>query len=221
MKSRLYIAILFIGFATQTQTQAQSQSQVQTQSKYETSMQKALDLWTAEQPQEAANVFERIAAAEPTEWLPPFYAAQIKVFSSFNEKDKARLTSTLNKAQELMNIAKTNSDDANPEIMVLEAQYYTAWISFDGQQYGMQYAAKVAAIYQKALAIAPNNPRVIMGKAEWDMGSASYFGGDASIYCKDIKRALELYKTEEPESPIHPAGGDDHAREVLARNCGE
>ncbi|MGJ8667230.1 MAG: hypothetical protein ACSHW7_12745 [Patiriisocius sp.] len=209
MKTILYIAILFVGFATQAQ------------SKYEKGMQKALDLWKAEKPQEASNLFERIATAEPTEWLPNFYAAQIQVFSSFGMKDKAKLTATLNKAQELMNLAKTNSENPNPEIMVLEAQYYTAWIAFDGQQYGMQYAGKVAELYQKALAIAPNNPRVIMGKAEWDMGSAAYFGGDAKVYCKDIKRAIELYKTEVPESPIHPSGGEEHAQEVLARNCGE
>ncbi|GEQ85904.1 hypothetical protein ULMS_14120 [Patiriisocius marinistellae] len=209
MKTIIYITLLFVGFATQAQ------------SKYEMGMQNALELWRADKPQEAANLFERIGAAEPTEWLPPFYTSQINVFKAFNEKDKAKITATLNKAQEFLNLAKTNGGGSNPEVMILEAQYYTAWIAFDGQQYGMQYAGKVAELYKKAAAISPDNPRVVMGKAEWDMGSAAYFGGDASIYCKDIKRAIELYKTEVPESSIHPSGGEEHAQDVLARNCGK
>ena len=45
------------------------------QSKYEDGMQKALDLWGADKPWKAVNLFERIASAEPDEWLPPYYAA--------------------------------------------------------------------------------------------------------------------------------------------------
>ena len=189
------------------------------QSSYEKGMTKALDLWEANKDMEAVQLFERVASVETEEWLPSFYAAQIITFSSFGIKDKEELSLKLNKALELINIAKTNSPEDNVELMVLEAQYYTSWIAFDGMTYGMKYAGKVGELYQKANALAPNNPRVVMSKAEWDMGSAQFMGTDPKTYCKDIERAITLFETFEPESAIHPSGGLDRAQEVLARSC--
>ncbi|MFT4942758.1 MAG: hypothetical protein ACI9RL_001238 [Candidatus Paceibacteria bacterium] len=210
MKSILYITLCFISFSAVAQNQ------------YETGMQKALKLWKAEKPQEAVQLFERIASAETAEWLPNFYASQILVFSGFNEKENTVFTATMAKALTLLNMAKTNTGALpNAEIMVLEAQYYTAWVAFDGLTYGMQYAGKVAALYQKAAAIAPNNPRVVLGKAEWDIGSAKFFGGDVSAYCNEVTRAIGLFETFTPESDLHPSGGQEHAMQVQQQNCGK
>lgn len=188
------------------------------QSKYEKGMQKAFGLWSAEKPWEAANMFERIAQAEPDNWLPAFYAAQINVVYSFGEKDEAKLTAQLAKARDFLNDAMAISKD-NPEIMVLDAQYYTAWVAFDGQRYGMQYAGKVAQIYQEAAKIAPANPRVVLGKAEWDMGSAQFFGQPVDAYCEDISRAIELFETFKPESQFHPSRGINRAKQVQEQSC--
>ena len=207
MKSIIYITTVLISLTSFAQ------------SPYEKGMTKALGLWSEGNTTEAVQLFERISSAEPEEWLPSFYAAQILTYSSFGEKDKDKVTTTLNKALELMNTAKTNSPEKNAELMVLEAQYYTSWISFDGMTYGMKYAGKVGELYQKALTLAPDNPRVVLGKAEWDMGSAEYFGGDVKSYCKDVERSIELFSTFKPESSLHPSGGLEHAQEVLARSC--
>lgn len=208
MKKIVYIAILFIGCAALGQT------------KYEQGMRKAFDLWENDQPWEASNLFERIAAAEPDNWLPPLYIAQINVYNSFSEKDEATLTAQLNKARDFINDAKAISPN-NPEILVIEAQMLTAWIVFDGQKYGMSYSPKIAQLYEKAYAIAPNNPRVVMGKAEWGMGSAQFFGQPVTPYCKDIEKAIELFASDQPESEFHPSGGLDHAKEVMNTSCKE
>mgnify|MGYP005823879627 CR=1 FL=1 len=188
------------------------------QSKYEVGMQKALDLWTAQSHWEAANLFERIAQAEPDNWLPPYYVAQINIIYSFGEKDETKLTAQLGKARDFLNDAMAISKE-NAELMVLEAQFYTAWVAFDGQRYGMQYAGKVAQIYQKAFAIAPDNPRVVLGKAEWDMGSAQFFGQSVAAYCKDITKAIALFEIFVPESEFHPKAGVDRANQVQETNC--
>lgn len=190
------------------------------QSKYEVGMQKAFDLWQEDKVWEAANMFERIAQAEQEKWLPPYYVAQINVIKSFGEKDKTKISAQLEKAQDFINLAKTNSNE-NPEILVLEAQWYTAWIAFDGQQYGMKYSGKVQQLYSKALEIAPNNPRVILSKAEWDMGSATFFNQPLDPYCKDIRRAIELFATFKPEGKFYPTYGEDRARMILDKNCKE
>jgi hypothetical protein len=188
------------------------------QVKYEEGMQKAFELWKADKPWEAANLFERIAQAEPDNWLPPFYVAQINVFQSFSEKDKEKLTAQLDKARDFLNDAKAISKD-NPEIMVLEAQWHTAWIVFDGQQYGMTYSGKVAALYQAALKLAPDNPRVVFGKVEWDMGSARFFGQPIQPFCEELQRAIDLFPTFKPEGEFYPQGGEAYARSVLETNC--
>ena len=166
------------------------------QNKYEAGMKKAFDLWEEDKLTEAANLFERIAKAEPDNWLPPFYAGYILVLSSFEIKDETQHKSQLDKAKDLLNTAANISPD-NAEIIIAQALHNTSYINFDGQKYGMTMSGKNVGLYDKALKLAPNNPRVILAKAEWDMGSARYFGSSIEPYCKDVERALELF-AEQP-----------------------
>lgn len=185
------------------------------QDQYAKGMQKAFQLWGEGKTTEASNMFERITTAEMDNWLPYYYVASINTIASFGEKDKEKLTQQLEKAKEYIDLAKAISPD-NPEIMVQEAMINTAWIAFDGATYGMTLSGKNTAIYAKALELAPENPRVVFSKAEWDMGSAKYFGQDVTPYCKDVERALELFDTFKAESDFHPNWGKERAEEVLA-----
>ena len=184
------------------------------QGNYEKGMQKAFELWGSNQSTEAANLFERIAAAETDNWLPAYYAAQINIINSFGEKDEEKLSAQLKKAQNLINDATAISKD-NAEIMVLQALHHTAWVAFDGATYGMTLSPKVVELYAKAEAIAPNNPRVVYCKADWSMGSARYFGQDTTPYCKDLEKAMQLFADFEPESPFHPKWGKERAEQIL------
>ena len=192
---------------------------VNSQTNYEKGMQKAFQLWGSDKPIEASNLFERIAAAETDNWLPPYYAAQIKIVNSFGLKDEKKLTAQLNKAQDLINDATAISKD-NPEIMVLQALLYTAWVAYDGATYGMTLSGKVVELYTKATLMAPENPRVKYCKAEWDMNSAKYFGQDVTPFCKDLETALELFAKFKPETPLHPNWGKERASQIL-ESCGK
>tara|TARA_R110000772_G_scaffold243897_1_gene356865 strand:- start:346 stop:993 length:648 start_codon:yes stop_codon:yes gene_type:complete len=215
MKKITIILILLISFKGISQT-----TETETKTKYQLGMTKAFDLWANDKSWEAANLFERIATAEPNNWLPNFYVAQVNVLNSFNEKDKAKLTAQLGKARDFLNDAKAISKN-NPEIMVLEAQWYTAWVVFDGQQYGMTYSAKIAGIYKEANVLAPDNPRVILGKTEWDMGTAQFFGQPIDKYCPEVQRAVALFDTFVPEGEFFPQGGKEYAESVMAKTCKE
>jgi hypothetical protein len=183
------------------------------QTNYDKGMQKAFQLWGSD-PAEASNVFERIATAEPDNWLPLYYAAQINILQSFGMQDQKKLTAQLNKAQDLLNDANAISKD-NPELMVLQALLHTAWVAYDGATYGMTLSGKVTSIYAHAEQIAPENPRVVLSKAEWGMGSARYFGQDTKPFCKDVEQALELFTNFKPESPYHPKWGKERAEQIL------
>lgn len=184
------------------------------QSQYDQGMTKAFTLWQTQKTSEAAQLFERIATAEKDNWLPPFYAAELIIIDCFSIKDEAVLTAKLNKAQQFLDKASAISQN-NPEIIITQALLNTAYIAFDGQKYGMTLSAKNTALYEKALQIAPNNPRVVMAKAEWGMGSAKYFGQSIEPYCKNIKKAIELFKKEKPAGKYYPHGGIERAQEVL------
>ncbi|NMH86284.1 hypothetical protein [Flavivirga algicola] len=188
---------------------------IHSQTNYEKGMQKAFELWGSNNPIEASNMFERIAKAESDNWLPSYYAAQINITSSFGEKDEKKLTAQLKKAQDLINDATAISKD-NPEILVMQALLHTAWVAFDGATYGATLSGKVVELYARASQIAPKNPRVVYCQAEWNMGSARYFGQDTTPFCKDLERAIELFVNFKPETPFHPNWGKERAAQVLA-----
>ncbi len=185
------------------------------QDQYTKGMEKAFQLWGEQKIVDASNLFERIAMAEPDNWLPHYYVAQINTLISFGETNKEKLTQQLEKAKEFLDLAKAISPN-NPELLVQEALINTAWIAFDGATYGMTLSGKNVQLYQQAMALAPENPRVIFSKAEWDMGSARYFGKDTTPYCKDVEKALELFATFKSEIPFYPKWGKERAEQVLA-----
>ena len=188
--------------------------------KYEKGMAKAFELWKDGQPWEAANLFERIAQAEPDNWLPPFYVAQVNVLYSFSEKDEEKLTAQLKKAQDFLNDAKALSKD-NPEILVLQAQLHTAWIVFDGAKYGMTLSPIINQLYDEAYKLEPGKPRVAFGRVEWKLGTARFFGQDTKPFCEELKQAVALFDTYETKGAFYPNGGGDYARQSLAQNCKE
>lgn len=173
------------------------------QSKYESGMKKAFQLWSENKTLEATQLFERIAKAEPSKWKPAYYFANIETISSFGIKDEATLNAKLKKAKEYLDLAKSNSEN-NPEIIIAEALINTAYIAFDGQKYGMTLSGKNAQLYAKALAIAPKNPRVVLAYAEWNIGTARYFGNPITQYCSQIEQAIALAKEEKNTEAFYP-----------------
>ena len=202
MKNLIFIAFVLISVMTEAQTN------------FEKGMTKAFDLWAADKIDEAENLFERIANAEKEEWLPHYYLAQINSIKSWNVKDEAKLKAQLDKAQAHLNTAlemKVN----NAELLVMQAQVYTNWISYDGMTYGMKYAAKVTELYEKAQQIQPKNPRVAMCKADWAMGSAKYFGKDPAPFCKQVEESITLFENFKAASKLHPTWGANRATAII------
>lgn len=185
------------------------------QSAYEKGMQKAFQFWGTNKTVEASNLFERISKAEKENWLPSYYAAQVNIVACFTEKDKTILTSKLAKAQQLLDHSMSISKN-NPELLVMQAMLHTAWVVFDGATYGPKLSGKVAALYEKAAIIAPENPRVVFCKADWGMGAARFFGKDTKPYCEDIERSLELFSKFENKTPFYPQWGKERAQQILS-----
>lgn len=184
------------------------------QSQYETGMKKAFTLWGEGNSAEASAMFERIAAAEKTNWLPSYYVALVNATDAFQTQDKEKISALLNKAQTAADNAEVISPD-NSEILVVQALIQTAWIVYDPMTNGMKLSAKVNELYAKAMKLNPDNPRAVFGKAEFALGGAKYFGGDTSAMCAEVERATKLFDTFKPETDFHPNWGKERAVETL------
>jgi hypothetical protein len=184
------------------------------QSQYESGMKKAFGLWGEGKSTEASALFERIAAAEKTNWLPSYYVALVNTTDAFQTQDKEKISALLTRAQAAIDNAELISPD-NSEIFVVQALIQTAWIVYDPMTNGMKLSGKVKDLYAKAITLNPNNPRALFGKAEFDMGGAKYFGGDTTAMCADVERSIALFDAFKPETEFHPNWGKDRAVETL------
>lgn len=184
------------------------------QSQYEKGMAEAMKLWGENKNTEASAVFERIASAEKDNWLPNYYVALVNATAAFQTKDKQIINSLLTKAQTALDI-ETVKDANNVELMVVQCMIHTAWIVYDPMTNGMKLSPVVNGIYTKAGFLAPNNPRVMFGKAEFEIGGAKYFGTDTKPLCAQIEKSIELFANFKPESPFHPTWGLERAQQAL------
>lgn len=166
---------------------------------------------------EASALFERIAAAEKTSYLPNYYVALINTTSAFSEKDKTKLNLMLTKAQDALDI-ELIKDQNNAELYAMQALIYTAWVVADPMTNGMKYSAKVMEAYAKGKAIDPNNPRIVFGEADYQIGGAKWSGVDTKPLCAQVDKAIELFATFKPETPFSPKWGLERALEVQ-KNC--
>ena len=200
------VITLFVVFVCSTLT---------AQTQYEQGMKKAFSLWGEGKNSEASAMFERIAAAEKTNWLPAYYVALVNTTQAFATKDKETVNALLTKAQAAQDQAAAIAPNES-EVMVMQAMILTAWVVADPMTNGMKFSAKVNEIYTKALIINPNNPRAVFGKAEFSMGSARYFGQDLKPMCDEVERSIGLFQNDKPASPFHPKWGLERAQQALA-----
>jgi hypothetical protein len=187
---------------------------ISAQTPYEKGMTKAFELWQSQKNTEASQLFERIGTAEKENWLPPYYLATVEIISSFNIKEEAELTAKLTRAKKYLDKAAVLSEE-NPEIIITYALLNTAYIAFDSQKYGMTLSPENTGLYKKALEIAPENPRVVLSKAEWDMGFAKFFGKPITPFCEDIAHAILMFKEEKHSIKFYPYSGLERAETIL------
>ena len=192
-------------------------SLVSAQGQFEQGMGKAFGLWKEGKNNEASDLFEKIASAEKTSWLPNYYVALVNTTSAFKIKDKEVINALLTKAQSALDVEMIKSTN-NAELYVIQAMINTAWIVSDPMVNGMKLSAKTMELYDKAETLAPENPRVVYCKAEFQIGGARYSGIDTKPLCGQIQKAIGLFATFKPETPFSPKWGLDRATTVLL-NC--
>ena len=205
MKKIITLIALFVVVISSAQTQ------------FEQGMTKAFALWKEGKTTEASALFERIASADKTSYLPNYYIALMNATAVFTEKDKTKIDLLLTKAQDALDV-EFIKDQNNAELYALQALIYTGYVVADPMTNGMKYSAKVMEAYAKAKAIDPNNPRAVFGEADYQLGGAKWTGVDTKPLCVQVDKAIELFATFKPETPFSPKWGLDRALDAQ-KNC--
>ncbi|GAB3491163.1 hypothetical protein GCM10027341_03800 [Spirosoma knui] len=164
----------------------------------------------------SANKFERIANAEPKEWLPRYYAGLNYVYLGFMGKDEAEKDKFLDQADVNLKAAEALSP-ANDELAVLKAYIAQARMVVDPTNRWQQYGPLFQAGIEKAKSLNPANPRPYALEGSSLMYTPEQFGGGPSTGCPVLKQAVEKFATFKPASELHPAWGQKNIEPLLAK----
>jgi len=193
----------------------------QTLSRYNSAVEKGLKLLdsarTADQFTVAGNHFERIAAGEPTQWLPGYYAGYCNLLSAVLGNQNAETKDAIyNKAMGYANKANALKP-ASSEILVLEAYITFMKMSVSPQNRAMSMIPQADKLLEQAMTLNPENPRAYLVKGQNTFYTPEAFGGGKTKAKAFLALAADKYKRDSPASS-EPSWGAGRCQELL-RQC--
>lgn len=168
---------------------------------------------TPESFQSIANGFERIAAAEKSEWLPKYYAAFCYVMQAMTIADKDKVDAIIDQSEKLLEEASILS--VNDEIMCIQALCKSARIGVDPMTRGMKYGMESAKILGQAKALNPNNPRVYYLEGQSKFYTPEAYGGGKKAAKELFEKAVATYAVFKPANELMPTWGDEQTMQML------
>lgn len=187
------------------------------QGKYESGMEKALEqIKTAKSAADmlsASALFERIGDAERDKWLPYYYAAYANHFSGWMDT-KADKDKVAEKSKDLL--SKAEALERNSETHCLRQMIAVQQLTVDPMARWQTYGAEGTRALEAAKQADPNNPRIYMLEGQTLMNTPEAFGGGKKVAKLLFEKAIALYETHKPASPLHPNWGKDEAVKLLA-----
>jgi len=179
-------------------------------------VEKALKQWKSND-KETIKSFERINNQYPNDRLAKYYLALTKTVNAFEEHHSVAKEKLVNEAaKEIEDLMKSYPND--PEILNLKALNLSAEIMLNPMVNGMLLMQDVQSIYAQSILLNPNNPRSILGNAEFNINTAKFRGGDIAKDCKAVRKALALLATENKNS-LEPSWGKERAENLLNNEC--
>lgn len=167
--------------------------------------------------QNIADRFEVIAAAEPKQWLPGYYAAYCYVIIALHRSDLADKDQNLDKAEADLKAAQQIAGSPTDEILVLKAYIALGRLAADPmnrwQQYGSEFSDDLAA----AKVLNPDNPRIYYLEGANILYTPEEYGGGKAVAKPVLQKAVEKFSTFKPESIISPDWGKMEADWMLSQ----
>ena len=191
MKTSIFsIALLFAACALRAQS-----------AQYTAAMTQALTrLDSAQTPadwQAVANNFSRIAAAEPAQWLPLYYASFSQVQQAFPlfQEDPARAMQTLDLAQANLDKALALAPGES-ELATLQGYLLIGRVMENPMAKGAELTPQVFGALGKASALNPENPRAAFLHGTYVLNMPEFYGGGAANAKPYFEKAAALFEKE-------------------------
>ncbi|MBK8968513.1 MAG: hypothetical protein IPM36_17975 [Lewinellaceae bacterium] len=152
---------------------------------------------TADDYQASANTFARIAAAEPAEWLPHYYAAFSNLMVGFSryEKDLNKAIYAFDQSEALLEKANALAPQES-ELAVLKAYLLIGRLMENPMALGGQITPQVFAALEKAAALNPTNPRAPFLRGTYVLNMPEFYGGGANNAKPYFEKAAALFEQE-------------------------
>lgn len=193
------------------------------QSKFESAMADALKQFGESNSPESmtavSNQFDRIATAEPGEWLPLYYSSMINCILAFQTEEPIAKQALIDNAQLKLDAAlKIASSES--ELFTLQIMIYQALMAVEPMNNGMVYGAKASGSFQTAVTLDPGNPRPYYLQGISVMYTPEQFGGGNAAALPLFAKGVELYNAFVPKSEIYPNWGKDECMKFY-QDCQE
>jgi hypothetical protein len=172
---------------------------------------------TPEDWQALANGFQRIAQAEPDEWLPLYYAALVFVEWQHQETSPDKKDQLLQQGRELADRA-AQIQPGHPEILALQGYIAMMRLSIDPATRAQEMAPTAMGLLQQAVQTDPGNPRARMLLAQMKFGTAAFFGAGTEEPCEEFGESIRLFDAAVPAEELMPSWGREMA-EYFAGQC--
>lgn len=164
-----------------------------------------------------ANRFERIAAAEPKEWLPKYYAAYANVMLGFVAPTLTEKDQYLDKANALLKDAEAIAGKPNDEIEILKAYQSQIHLAADPMNRWQADGEKFQGYLQSAKSINADNPRIYYLEGSSLFFTPEEYGGGKKVAKPMLEMAQQKFTTFQPASGIHPDWGKMETEWMLSQ----
>lgn len=192
-------------------------AKAQENGKYETGMTKALEQLkvakTVDDMVAVSALFERIADAEKTKWLPFYYAAYTNYVTGWMDpkadKDKIgdKSLTLLEKAEAL----ETN----NAELYCLRQMIAVLQMMVDPSTRWQTFGLQANKALENAKKADPNNPRIYYLEGQSIYNTPEAYGGGKKAALPKFEKAVELFASFQTPSVFHPDWGKEEATKML------
>ena len=186
---------------------------------YVSAMENAINLLSefenTDNTKQGISQLERIAAAEPNEWLPNYWAAYGLANLTYAETDADKKDLLLDKADKLLAAAE-KMQPKNDEIEVLKAYLAGARMAVAPQDRWQKYGGAVATGLKNATQLNPENPRAKLLEAQGIFYTPEAYGGGKKKSIPMFEEALQKFSKFKPASSIAPSWGERAAQWLLS-----
>jgi hypothetical protein len=165
--------------------------------------------------------FVKIAASQPKDWLPEYYAAFCNARIGFlSQDDGESIEPYSNRGEEQAKKAETLLDKATQkkelsELYTVMSMVNQTKVFINPMTYGPKNGPIAQQFLNQAKQLNPDNPRVIYLQAWFKYNTPKMWGGDKDLAKQLATKSLQLL--ENKDTGVNPHWGKAEAWEILSK----